>query len=179
VRNLSMLALFAFTCYPLHLETTTLEPPPPVQASADLYNFDQVHPFLWRGGAPSAQGLLKLKELGVKTIIDFRLSQRFVEAEAQGASRMGIRFVSLPTKFFPSPETIKTFFALADEAKADPAKAPLFVHCSHGSDRTGFIIALWRVNRDGWSCAQATIEMLRHGFLVHRMPIVGQPKEAL
>lgn len=175
-RNLAMLLCFAFSCYQWRWEPAAPEPPPPVQASADLYNFDQVHPFLWRGGAPTAAGLLKLKQLGVKTIIDFRLNQRFVEAEAQGARRMGIRFINLPTKFFPSPQTIATFFAMADKAQADRSRAPLFVHCAHGSDRTGLIVALWRVNRDGWSCAQATFEMLRHGFLVHRLPIVGEPK---
>ena len=38
-----------------------------------------------------------------------------------------------------------------------------FVHCAHGQDRTGLVVAVYRV-RHGWTKAQAQAEMLRLGF---------------
>jgi hypothetical protein len=38
-----------------------------------------------------------------------------------------------------------------------------FVHCSHGQDRTGLVIALWRISQ-GWPKHRAKQEMERHGF---------------
>lgn len=39
-----------------------------------------------------------------------------------------------------------------------------YVHCSHGQDRTGLVIAVYRVTHDHWTKAQAEKEMLSNGF---------------
>lgn len=41
---------------------------------------------------------------------------------------------------------------------------PIYVHCLHGRDRTGFTIALHRVMKDGWSCDGALNEARRYGY---------------
>jgi protein tyrosine/serine phosphatase len=48
----------------------------------------------------------------------------------------------------------------------DPSLRPAFVHCQHGRDRTGVVIALHRVFREqpAWSPKQAYDEMLAYGF---------------
>jgi protein tyrosine/serine phosphatase len=38
------------------------------------------------------------------------------------------------------------------------------VHCWHGSDRTGCIIALYRILNQGWSKEQAIDEMVYGGY---------------
>jgi hypothetical protein len=40
----------------------------------------------------------------------------------------------------------------------------VFVHCLHGQDRTGIVIAFYRVLFCNWSKADAEKEMLAHGF---------------
>jgi hypothetical protein len=40
----------------------------------------------------------------------------------------------------------------------------VFVHCEHGQDRTGLVIACWRVRACHWSKADSEKEMLAHGF---------------
>lgn len=39
-----------------------------------------------------------------------------------------------------------------------------FVHCQHGQDRTGLVVAMWRVLKCGWTCGRAEDEMFLHGF---------------
>jgi protein tyrosine/serine phosphatase len=47
---------------------------------------------------------------------------------------------------------------------SDPASQPVFVHCMQGRDRTGLIIALYRVIYEHWTPKDAHDEMMAHGF---------------
>ena len=42
--------------------------------------------------------------------------------------------------------------------------APVFVHCKHGADRTGVIVACYRMRQDGWSTARAMDEAKLYGL---------------
>ena len=53
---------------------------------------------------------------------------------------------------------MRRFFEIA----LDPARRPLFIHCSHGKDRTGMMTGLYRIEAQGWEPAAAVEEM---GFL--------------
>ena len=140
----------------------------PIKSSADLPRFSRVEPYLYRGGAPSLQGLKDLKKIGVKTVVDFRLSADKILWERSQCAALGMEYVSLPIKLIPSDETQRTLLSILDAASKDPARAPVFIHCSHGSDRTSWAVALWRVNHDGWSLPQAAAEMVNNGFFIHR-----------
>lgn len=43
------------------------------------------------------------------------------------------------------------------------APKPVLVHCFHGRDRTGLVIAAYRMMMEGWSYEEAYAEMLRYG----------------
>ena len=49
----------------------------------------------------------------------------------------------------------------------DPKRQPLLVHCRHGADRTGTMVAAYRVVVQGWSKDQALAEMQEGGFGYH------------
>jgi len=38
------------------------------------------------------------------------------------------------------------------------------VHCTHGQDRTGLVIGIYRVGHDGWTKDRAYVEMIAHNF---------------
>ncbi|MBK7746104.1 MAG: dual specificity protein phosphatase family protein [Candidatus Obscuribacter sp.] len=133
------------------------------QAKADLPNFHQVHPYLYRGGEPTSQGLKELKEKGIKTIIDLRAETPMSRQERAEAKTLGLDYINLPmSDKAPTDKQVKTFIDTTRLARDN--SAPVFVHCAHGSDRTGCLIGIWRVTEDNYSYDQAYKEMRKYWF---------------
>jgi hypothetical protein len=66
---------------------------------------------------------------------------------------------------FTAPDA--AIVARADALLAQAATHPgdlYLVHCTHGQDRTGYIIGRYRVLRDGWTKVRAYREMLARNF---------------
>ncbi len=45
----------------------------------------------------------------------------------------------------------------------------MLVHCYHGADRTGLVVAMYRVIYQGWSLDAARSEMIDGGYGFHSM----------
>jgi protein tyrosine/serine phosphatase len=60
----------------------------------------------------------------------------------------------------PDAHQIEELFALMDAAGSQP----VFVHCKRGADRTGVLIAVYRVSHDGWTAERALEEAERYGM---------------
>ena len=130
----------------------------------DVPNFHSVKPYLLRGAAPDPQGLKKLAEAGVRTIIDLRIAPRKVTAERREVQALGMRFINLPMSGDPpTQKEIDTFLATV----RDPASLPVFVHCQHGADRTGTMVGIFREQDEGWGFEPTYREMRRYGFNPH------------
>ncbi len=135
------------------------------EQAGDLPNFHSVHPFLYRGGEPTADGVKKIKALGVGTIIDLRAPSQPVSDQARIARALGMTTINLPmSSKAPTDEQVKTFLDAVQKAKDDPASGKAFVHCAHGSDRTGCLVGVWRVVKDGWSYDDTYKEMRKYYF---------------
>lgn len=125
-----------------------------------LPNFHKVTEELYRGGQPKEEGWERLRALGIKLVIDLRGDDS--EREEAILQRMGIRYLNIPLSALrrPKPAEVEAFFAAVD----DPANQPVFVHCRRGADRTGVMVAIYRIARQGWTADQAYKEMRRLGF---------------
>ena len=129
----------------------------------DLPNFHKVHPYLYRGGEPSLKGVRKIKEMGVKTIIDLRAPTKLAKREKKYAQSIGLKYVNLPmSSKAPTQKQVDTFLKTIDDGKAN--NEPVFVHCQHGSDRAGCMVGIWRVTRDNWSFDKTYKEMRKYWF---------------
>jgi protein tyrosine/serine phosphatase len=141
----------------------------PLLQRGDLPNFHEVYPYLYRGGEPTEAGMSQLKAKGVGTIIDLRAKTEQEIAEAKIAKQQGFKYINLPmTSEAPTPAQINKVLSTIDDAKKKhmngDTKSAVFVHCAHGSDRTGCLIGIWRVSRDGWDYPTAYQEMRKYYF---------------
>ena len=150
-----MAALLALTA--LLLQASAPAPAPAVLVG--LERFQQVDEKLYRGAQPDAAAFKRLKDLGIHTVINLRSESDAAKAgEQRLVESLGMRYVSLPIKdgnFFTRsriiPEdTIRKFFA-----ELDAAGGRVFVHCRRGADRTGALVAFYRIARNGWENQRA------------------------
>ncbi len=133
-------------------------------SSDNLPNFRQVNENIFRGGRPTANGLKILKQKGIKLIINLEDSKKDVQFELTNLIGSGIEFVSVPFGSFSTPKNDKVNQVLEILNNAD--KYPIYIHCHHGEDRTGLLVALYKVEH-GTAPADAYREMLKLGF--HRI----------
>jgi protein tyrosine/serine phosphatase len=124
-------------------------------------NFSEVSPGIYRGGRPDQPGVeVDLPKLGVKTIIDLENDDEAIANEKGWAEKAGITFVSRPMNGMATPDDKEVTDILA-QIDADK---PVFVHCMQGQDRTGLIVALYRVFYEKWTPKEAHDEMIALGF---------------
>lgn len=128
----------------------------------ELPNFHQVSEKLYRGGQPLGGGMKKLSELGIKTVINLRGEDDLSRQEQKDAEAAGLKYfaMSMPGLSAPSDEQVARVLALMD----DPANQPVFIHCKRGSDRTGTMVAVYRISHEGWTGERATAEAQKHGL---------------
>ena len=122
-------------------------------------NFGEVTPFLYRGAQPSREGFLGLAGMGIDIVVDARLSGKSSEKKVVNAA--GMQYVSIPWHcMFPKDKAIAQFLALL----RDNPKKKIFVHCRYGDDRTGMMIAAYRMAVENWTAQQAWSEMQQFGM---------------
>ena len=129
---------------------------------AELPNFHRVNQQLYRGGQPKDSGLRKLKDLGVKTIVNLRGEDAHTRAESEEARSLGLRYysIALPEFSRPKDEEVAQVLGIIN----DPENQPVFIHCHHGKDRTGTIVACYRISHDGWTAQDAKDEAQHYGL---------------
>ena len=128
----------------------------------ELPNFHKVNDMVYRGAQPKNGGWELLKQLGIKTVINLRNDDDRARREEAGARVAGLRYLNFPFERWDRPhdEDIKQALSIID----NPINQPVFVHCRDGADRTGVVIAVYRITHDRWTGAQAKREAKRYGL---------------
>jgi uncharacterized protein (TIGR01244 family) len=124
-------------------------------------NFHQVNERVYRGAQPPAESWQSLAKLGVKTVIDLRREDEHSTAEeAKAVAAAGMTYVNVPMKgvVAPTDAQMAKILGLLD------SQEPVFVHCKRGADRTGAVIACYRIAHDHWQREQALKEAKSHGM---------------
>ncbi|MGA6993140.1 MAG: tyrosine-protein phosphatase [Candidatus Deferrimicrobiaceae bacterium] len=123
-----------------------------------LTNVGRVGNGIFRGAQPQPGGYATLKAMGVRTVINLRTRH----GERKAVEAAGMRYVEIPMSVWKNVDPAAVRKALS--VMTDPANQPVFVHCLHGADRTGVVAAVYRMEVDGWSEADAEAEMEAFGF---------------
>jgi len=122
-------------------------------------NFGEVTPTLFRGAQPTEKGFEALAKMGVHIVVDARGNRS--NSEGKEVRRLGMQYVAIPWHCpFPRDDVFARFLKLLQ----DNPKKRVFVHCRLGDDRTGMMIAAYRMAVEGWSADDAMLEMQHFGF---------------
>jgi tyrosine-protein phosphatase SIW14 len=138
--------------------------PSPASTPAELIgrelipDFAEVTPTLYRGAQPRKHAFESLAKLGIQIVVDLRGDR---DSERTEVTSLGMEYVPMHWQCsFPKDRIFAEFLTLI---RSNPDKK-IFVHCRVGDDRTGMMIAAYRMAEDGWTAKQAMEEMVRYGF---------------
>lgn len=129
--------------------------------SAGLGNWFRVSSEVYRCEQPSSSEMKELETFGVKAVVNLR------EFHSDADKAAGTTLVLSETKLDAGELTYTQLVEALKLVLAAPK--PVAVHCWHGSDRTGAVIAAYRVAVEGWTAADALDEMVNGGYGHHSM----------
>ncbi len=149
--------------HPFHPECN-----PTTITQEEIRNFHQVDADLYRGAHPSCGGYAKLAALGIRTIIDLQGGSERKMNNCMAKAKPD----APPFHFIPfNINLFQTTFTGVPNKKLDrlfglmaAAPKPIFISCKFGEDRTGVIVALYRMKRGEMPYAEARQEALYYGF---------------
>lgn len=124
-----------------------------------LPNLHRVTPTLYRSAQPLESGWSSVESLGIRSVLSLRA---FHADDLPDGSRLRASRISFKS-WHPEDEDVVRFLRFVQE----PSNQPVLVHCQHGADRTGMMVAIERVALEGWSREAAIREMVDGGYGFH------------
>jgi len=137
-----------------------------------IKNFYVVTPnVLWRGAKPDKDDAAWLIQHGVRTIVNLELIHddkgAFSQATVDGANNYEVGYFRIydwePFRILATSlvdDHIAHFLAIVSQQPK-----PVYIHCRYGENRTGVIVAAYRVLIEGVSIEEAIEEMSRYKAL--------------
>jgi tyrosine-protein phosphatase SIW14 len=114
---------------------------------------------LYRGGQPSLKGLEELMKEGIGVVVNLRARNRDKKAILK-FTKEKMHSIHLPIfPFYPTEDSVVHFLKIFKKVQC-----PVYVHCFHGTDRTGLMCAMYRIVFEGWKKSDAIVEMKSKGF---------------
>lgn len=123
-------------------------------------NFGKVNDHIYRGEKPGDDEYDYLASMGIKTVIDLR--KQATPKSKTLAEKAGLKYnlIRLDDTVAPTKVESDLFLSLVE----DKNNWPVYVHCKGGKHRTGVLIALYRMEKEGWNSQQAYEEMKEFNF---------------
>jgi tyrosine-protein phosphatase SIW14 len=127
-----------------------------------LPNFGHVAQNLYRGGQPSSDGFNTLRTMGVGMVVNLRDDRAEMAIEKREVESLGMKSVDIPWSANHEPSSAQIVEFL-DLVRANP-NTKIYVHCRRGADRTGVMIAAYRIAIEHKSVAEAISEMHQYHY---------------
>ena len=133
----------------------------PVNGAA-VKNCYKVTDEIYRSAQPAGETAGSLKAIGIKSILNLR---HYHPEDSEEFKKAGIILYSY--KMDAGSASVKD---LTDALRIiQNAPKPILIHCHYGSDRTGFIIAGYRIVIMGWTAEKAIEELRKGGYGYHEL----------
>lgn len=127
--------------------------------SATLQNLYKVDDDIYRSEQPTRRGFEEIRDKGIRTIIDLRFGHSDA-ALIEGLDLVLIH-VGMTAWDFSEDDIVRALKAI------ESAPKPVLIHCQYGSDRTGVVMAMYRIVYLNWPKEEALAEMKEGGFGFH------------
>ena len=121
-----------------------------------LKNAHEINEEIYRSDQPSKKDFLELERMGIRTVISLR---RRVD-DAKKVKSTAIRLIQIPVK--TNHITLENVIEVMNAMTT--CERPLLIHCRRGIDRTGCMIAFYRMLFHGWSKEQAIAEFISDDY---------------
>ena len=128
-------------------------------------NFAKVDGRVWRGARPDAAGAMWLGQQGIRTVINLEWEQKDATSVWRpiNVEKLPINLVRVrdfePLPFFASSLEDRHVIRALRAIEAGPAI--VYVHCRSGQNRTGVVVAAYRIILSRWSSDAALDEFAK------------------
>ncbi len=122
----------------------------------NLYKIDEG---VFRSEQPDKSDFARLEKFGITEVLNLRL----LHSDEDEAKNTNLTLYRVPMR----AGNIKENDVIQALKIIKNRKGNMLVHCKHGSDRTGIIIAMYRIVFQNYTKEQAITEMIGGGFGFH------------
>ncbi len=124
-----------------------------------LSNAYKIDDHVFRSEQPNHKAMKELQSLGIGILLNLR-HVRNDRWKGRG-TKLKLEHIPINTWRISYDELVQATGLILN------AKEPVLVHCWHGSDRTGCIIACYRIIKFHWTKEEAINELVKGGFGFH------------
>lgn len=136
--------------------------PPATSVTDRQFNFHIVDKNVWRSSQPNPEAIILLKKTyGLKSILNLRSVEETNDSEKKLADSLKIKYISFPMDA-RLPQNKDTLKKILDVVK-DTGNYPILIHCLGGKDRTGLIVALYKMDKYNTPVEELITEMVMYG----------------
>ncbi len=130
-----------------------------VEGLSNLYKVDE---HLYRSEQPHSMEIKKLSDFGIKTILNLRNTRNDNRESKATNLNLNLNHVPINTWRISYDDLVRSMIIIRK------AEKPVLVHCLHGSDRTGAVVAVYRIVDGGWTKEEAIKELQQGGYGYHQ-----------
>jgi len=124
-----------------------------------LKNFHKLDDKVYRSEQPDTSEMSMLYKFGIREILNLR--SLHTDDDEASATKLKLHLIKMKAENITDKEIVVALKIIKN------AKGPILVHCWHGSDRTGTVIAMYRIIFQNWSKKDALDELLNGGYGYH------------
>ena len=159
--------IFSISIFSQNLEVEKITLP-----DSELTNLYKIDSGVYRSEQPSHEDFKALEKYGIGEVLNLR--NRHSDDDEAAGTNVKLHRVKTKAHSINEEQLIEALRIIKNR------KAPIVIHCHHGSDRTGAVCALYRVVFQNVSKEDAIHEMTEGGFGFHRIykNIIRRIKEA-
>lgn len=129
------------------------------QTIGRLKNVFKIDEGIYRSEQPDQNDFISLEKTGLREVLNVR---RFWSDNKKAKhTKLKLHHISMKAGDIKEREVIRALKLINDR------KGPMLIHCWHGSDRTGMLIAMYRLVFQNWTKDDAIKEMTEGGFGFH------------